>query len=43
MTQLKQWISSHPSLTAWFALGLGMVIILIFEAREIGLQASQWF
>ena len=40
MTQLKQWISSH---TAWFALGLGMVIILIFEAREIGLQASQWF
>lgn len=43
MTQLKQWIMNHPNLTAWFALGLGMVLILIFEARDIGLQASQWF
>lgn len=43
MTSLKQWIMKHPNLTAWFALALGMVAILIFEARDVGLQASQWF
>ena len=43
MTQLKQWITTHPNLTAWFVLGLGMVLILVFEARDVGLQASQWF
>ena len=43
MTSLKQWVTNHPNLTAWFALGLGMVLILIFEARDVGLQASQWF
>ncbi len=43
MTQLKQWITNHPNLIAWFVLGLGMVLILVFEARDVGLQASQWF
>lgn len=43
MTKLKQWIVKHPNLSAWFVLALGMVIILVFEARQVGLQASQWF
>ncbi len=42
-TRIKQWITKHPNLTAWFVLALGMVIILVFEARSVGLQASQWF
>jgi hypothetical protein len=32
----------HPRLAAWAALSLGMVAILIFEARDVGLQAGQW-
>jgi hypothetical protein len=43
MTQLKQWISNHPNLAAWFVLALGMVIILAVEARDVGLEAMQWF
>ena len=40
---MKQWFTNHPNLTAWFGLALGMVLILVYEARQIGLQASQWF
>ncbi len=43
MTQLKQWIGDHPNLAAWFVLALGMVIILVFEARDVGLAGMQWF
>ncbi len=43
MDSLKQWVSSHPNLTAWFVLALGMVILLLIEARDVGLQTSQWF
>lgn len=28
---------------SWFLLALGMCAILIFEARDVGLQTSQWF
>lgn len=43
MESLKQWISKHPNLTAWFVLALGMVILLLIEARDVGLETSQWF
>ena len=43
MNSIKNWISAHPNLTAWFALALGMVAILIFEARDVGLESMQWF
>jgi hypothetical protein len=43
MESIKQWISSHPNLTAWFVLALGMVILLLIEARDVGLATSQWF
>lgn len=32
-----------PNLSAWFVLALGMVILLVYEARNVGLQTSQWF
>jgi len=38
-----KWIRHHPNLSAWFVLALGMVILLIIEARDVGLEASQWF
>ena len=43
MDSLKNWITQHPNLAAWFVLALGMVIILLFEARDVGLQGMQWF
>ena len=43
MKSLKKWITNHPNLTAWFVLALGMVLLLVFEARDVGLVASQWF
>ena len=38
-----KWIRHHPNLSAWFVLALGMVILLVIEARDVGLEASQWF
>jgi hypothetical protein len=43
MQTLKNWIMRHANLTAWFVLALGMNLILIFEARDVGLQPMQWF
>lgn len=43
MALIKNWITQHPQLSAWFVLALGMVLILLYEARDVGLEASQWF
>ena len=38
----KTWISRHPQLTAWAVLAVGMVVILIWAARNVGLLPGQW-
>lgn len=43
MASVKNWIMRHPNLSAWFVLALGMVAILVFEARNVGLEGMQWF
>ncbi|MCZ7674480.1 MAG: hypothetical protein M5U34_48825 [Chloroflexi bacterium] len=43
MEKNKTVVSKHPYLSAWFVLALGMVLILVYEARNVGLEASQWF
>ncbi len=43
MQGIKNWVLSHPNLVAWIVLALGMNLILVFEARDVGLEASQWF
>lgn len=43
METIKTWIMKHPNFSAWFVLALGMVILLVYEARDVGLQGSQWF
>ena len=43
MDSIKNWIKSHPNLTAWIALAIGMVAILVWEARDVGLEGMQWF
>jgi len=39
---IKAWIGKHAQLTAWAALAVGMVIILILAARDVGLLPYQW-
>ena len=39
---IKDWVARHPRLTAWAVLAVGMVAILIWSARNVGLEALQW-
>lgn len=43
MEAIKAWVSAHPNLSAWVLLALGMVLILLYEARDVGLEGAQWF
>jgi hypothetical protein len=43
MQTIRNWITSHPNLTAWIVLAIGMVAILVWEARDVGLEPMQWF
>jgi CHASE2 domain-containing sensor protein len=42
MSSLKQFVTQHPRLTAWLVLAVGMVAILVWSARDVGLLAGQW-
>jgi hypothetical protein len=42
MAFLKQFVGQHPRLTAWFALAIGFVVILVISARDVGFTAGQW-
>jgi len=42
MSSLKQFVNQHPRLTAWIVLAVGMVAILVWSARDVGLLAGQW-
>ena len=37
-----RWASVHPRVAAWIVLALGMVILLVIEARDVGLLVGQW-
>ncbi|NWF68006.1 MAG: hypothetical protein HXY40_02875 [Chloroflexi bacterium] len=39
---LISWALVHPRLAAWILLSVGMVALLVFEARDVGLLATQW-
>jgi hypothetical protein len=42
MSRIVEWVKTHPQLSAWIALAIGMVAILAWEARDVGLLAGQW-
>lgn len=42
MDKLKAFAAARPRLAAWIALAIGMVIILIIAARDVGLLWNQW-
>lgn len=37
-----KWIMRHPRFSAWVVLAGGMVALLVYEARNVGLETSQW-
>lgn len=37
-----RWALVHPRLAAWIVLSLGMIILLVIEARDVGLLPAQW-
>ncbi|MCL4804173.1 MAG: hypothetical protein KJ046_07735 [Anaerolineae bacterium] len=43
MQAIKEWVLRHSNLAAWIFLAVGMNIILIYEARDVGLLPMQWF
>ena len=42
MASIKDWAGRHPRLVMWAVLALGMVIILLWAAKDVGLMAGQW-
>jgi hypothetical protein len=42
MSKLTGFIQHHPRLTAWIVLAVGMVAILVWSARDVGLLPGQW-
>jgi hypothetical protein len=39
---LKRFLNQHPQLAAWIVLAVGMVVILVWSARDVGLEPGQW-
>lgn len=42
MTQLRKLWNGHPNLVSWFVLAVGMVVIVVVAARNVGFKAGQW-
>jgi hypothetical protein len=42
MSKLIAFAQRHPRLTAWIILAVGMVAILVWSARDVGLLPGQW-
>ncbi|MBE0688831.1 MAG: hypothetical protein IH587_01760 [Anaerolineae bacterium] len=37
-----RWAMAHPRVSAWIVLSVGMIVLLIVEARDVGLLPGQW-
>lgn len=42
MEGIKKFVGNHPQITSWIVLAIGMVIILVWSARDVGFTGSQW-
>lgn len=42
MEKIKQFVNDHPQWTSWIVLAIGMVAILVWSARDVGLLPGQW-
>ena len=42
MTTVRDFAKNHPQIGAWIVLAIGMVIILVWSAKDVGFTAGQW-
>lgn len=42
MDMVKRFVNEHPQIASWIVLSIGMVAILVWSARDVGLLATQW-
>ncbi|MFP4393996.1 MAG: hypothetical protein ACLFTI_01925 [Anaerolineales bacterium] len=42
MDMVKRFINEHPQIASWIVLSMGMVAILVWSARDVGLLTGQW-
>jgi len=42
MSGVIGFVKRHPRLASWFVLAIGMVAILVWSARDVGLEPGQW-
>ena len=41
MTSIREFAGKHPRLISWIVLALGMVIMLLWAAKDVGLLPGQ--
>jgi len=41
VTFIKDFVQKHPLLSGWIGLAIGMVAILLFAAKDVGLLPTQ--
>ena len=42
MDGIKKFAGNHPQITSWIILAIGMVIILVWSASDVGFTPGQW-
>lgn len=42
MESIKKFAGDHPQIASWIVLAVGMVIILVWSARDVGFTTGQW-
>ena len=42
MQKIRTAWEAHPNLLSWALLAVGMVIIVVIAARDVGFQPGQW-
>jgi hypothetical protein len=42
MTTVRDFAKNHPQIVAWIVLAIGMVIILVWSAKDVGFTTGQW-
>ncbi len=41
MSLFKDFVNKHPQMTAWVVLAIGMVAMLVYSAKDVGLLPTQ--
>ena len=42
MTGIRDFFGEHPRLLSWLVLAVGMVIMVIWAAKDVGFLTHQW-